>query len=102
MATSPVTLDFSKAQPLTVGSPIPSGATVGKLTSQQFAAKVRAKYPDAYDSLSDDELTGRVLAKYPEYREQVNAPVRLDFSRAQPLKAGDAIPSGATLGQPVP
>lgn len=43
-----------------------------KLTAQEFAAKVRAKYPGEYDSLSDQELTQRVLKKYPEYGPHVD------------------------------
>lgn len=42
------------------------------LTTQDFAAKVRAKYPGSYDSLSDDELTSRIVQKYPEYKSQVD------------------------------
>lgn len=45
-----------------------------KLTSQQFAAKIRAKYPGAYDSVSDDELTQRVVTKYPDYAQSVQMP----------------------------
>ena len=45
-------------------------------TVQQFAARIRAKYPGAYDDLSDQDLTHRILAKYPEYADMVdfNAP----------------------------
>lgn len=34
-----------------------------------LVAKVRAKYPGAYDDLDDAELTKRVLAKYPQYED---------------------------------
>jgi hypothetical protein len=45
-----------------------------QLTAEQFAAKIRAKYPGAYDHLQDQELTAKVLKKYPEYGEKVMAP----------------------------
>jgi hypothetical protein len=48
--------------------------TPQQLTAEQFAAKIRAKYPGAYDHLQDQELTTKVLQKYPEYNEKVMAP----------------------------
>jgi len=47
-------------------------ADTGLLSPQEFAGRIRAKYPGAYDSLSDDELTQRTLKKYPQYGGQVN------------------------------
>lgn len=44
------------------------------MNSQEFAAKVRTKYPGAYDSIDDDTLTQKVLAKYPEYASSVDSP----------------------------
>jgi len=41
------------------------------MNPQEFAQKIRAKYPGAYDSISDDELTQKVIAKYPVYASQV-------------------------------
>lgn len=41
------------------------------MNPQEFSAKIRAKYPGAYDSISDEELTQKVLAKYPVYQSQV-------------------------------
>ena len=40
----------------------------------QLSAKVRAKYPGAYDDLSDADLEAKVLAKYPEYKDLAEAP----------------------------
>lgn len=37
---------------------------------QEFAAKVKAKYPE-YADMDDRELTDRVIKKYPEYKSQV-------------------------------
>ena len=41
-----------------------------KMSSAEFAAKIKAKYPD-YASLPDDELTQKMLTKYPEYADTV-------------------------------
>lgn len=38
---------------------------------KEFAGKVRAKYPGAYDAVDDRELAQRVVAKYPVYQDQV-------------------------------
>lgn len=43
------------------------------MTPHEFAVRIRAKYPGSYDQLSDDDLTGRVLAKYPQYRKMVTS-----------------------------
>lgn len=43
------------------------------MTPQEFANKIRTKYPNAYNDISDDELTNRVLKKYPEYISQVKS-----------------------------
>lgn len=45
-----------------------------QLSPQDFAAKIRAKYPGAYDSLSDTDLTAKVVAKHPEYQSVVAMP----------------------------
>ena len=37
----------------------------------EFAQKIRAKYPGAYDKVPDDILTQKVIAKYPVYASQV-------------------------------
>jgi hypothetical protein len=42
------------------------------MTPQEFANKIRQKYPGAYDSVPDEELTNKVIAKYPQYKSQVN------------------------------
>lgn len=41
------------------------------MTPQEFAQKIRTKYPGAYDRVPDDELTKKVIAKYPVYASQV-------------------------------
>lgn len=61
------------------------------MTSQQFAASIKSKYPQ-YQSLGDDELVSRLLTKYPEYVPHVSdATAAIARSRlaAQGLTAGD-------------
>ena len=49
---------------------------IQQMTSEQFAGKVRTKYPGEYDHLNDQELTQRVVSKYPEYGSVVkDAPI---------------------------
>lgn len=42
-----------------------------KLKVADFAAKIKAKYPE-YKGVPDDVLTQKIIAKYPEYNEQVD------------------------------
>ncbi len=59
----------------------------GSLGDSDLAAKVRAKYPGAYDSKSDSELSQAWLKKYPEY-EQYMRPAQ---PKAQPVNDGSTI-----------
>lgn len=43
----------------------------GKLTIDEFAVKVKEKYPE-YADVDNRELTDRIVKKYPEYLEQVD------------------------------
>jgi hypothetical protein len=64
------------------------------MTPQEFSAKIRTKYPTGitadgkkYSDLSDDELTKRVVAKYPVYKSQIKEPtvfsrISTDISKA--------------------
>ena len=70
------------------------------LNSQQFAAKIRAKYPGAYDDIADDDLTRRVVAKYPEYRDSVKVPLTQQEAGGEIAKA-TALPS-LGLSEPAP
>jgi len=38
------------------------------ITEQQFAEKIRTKFPGAYDGVSDSDLTQKVTEKYPQYK----------------------------------
>lgn len=61
-----------------------------QLTAAQFAASIKAKYPD-YANVPDDELTTKILAKYPEYRERVNVqPATDERSAGQRFAEGAA------------
>lgn len=46
------------------------------MNPQEFANKIRTKYPGAYDNVPDDELTQKVIAKYPVYASQVKIPTQ--------------------------
>jgi hypothetical protein len=62
-----------------------------------FAAMIRAKYPGAYDDLSDDDLARKTLAKYPQYSDLLPpgyGRVTLDLSKSQPIKG---LPNGAIV-----
>ena len=41
-----------------------------QFTPQEFASKIKAKYP-AYASIPDDQLVEKITAKYPQYKEQI-------------------------------
>ena len=43
------------------------------LTHQEFAQRIRTKYPKVYDDLSDEDLTTKFLKKYPVYNDMVAA-----------------------------
>jgi len=42
-----------------------------KETIEQFAARIKAKYPD-YKDIPDTDLVNRIIAKHPEYKERVD------------------------------
>lgn len=42
------------------------------MSIEDFAQKIKAKYPGSYDDMDNHELANRVLAKYPVYRTQVD------------------------------
>ena len=44
-----------------------------QLSPQDFATRIRTKYPGAYDDLSDADLTQKVLTKYPQYSDMVSS-----------------------------
>lgn len=60
---------------------MPDGTAVQPITMADFAGKVRAKYPGAYDHLSDSQLTGKIITKYPEYKDQISGMAKTDFEK---------------------
>lgn len=42
------------------------------MNTQEFAQSVRAKYPGAYDNISDQDLVSKVVSKYPQYQDQIS------------------------------
>lgn len=46
-----------------------------KFSPAEFAARIRAIHPGAYDDIPDQELTDRVLKKYPQYQDMVGPAV---------------------------
>lgn len=41
------------------------------LPVEQFAAQVRSRYPGAYDHIPDQELADKIVAKYPQYKDNI-------------------------------
>lgn len=51
-----------------------------------LAGKIRAKYPGAYDNLSDSDLEQKIIAKYPQYKDM-----------ATPAAPSSSVPTGASI-----
>jgi hypothetical protein len=45
-----------------------------KVSPEEFAGRIRAKYSGTYDDVDDMRLTRRTLAKYPAYKDMVDLP----------------------------
>lgn len=61
---------------------------------EEFASKIRSKFPGSYDSLSDDELVDKVIAKYPQYASQVDSseqPASTSATKSLPRRALEAV-----------
>lgn len=67
------------------------------LSVQEFAAKVKAKYPE-YQSLADDDLARRIVAKYPEYEGQVSLAPSVAEKAQQHLAVLKNAPAEKTFG----
>lgn len=63
------------------------------LTPQQFATKIKEKYPQ-YKDIDDIELTNRMLEKYPQYKDMIRQEEERSFLGAIPV-IGTAIHYGA-------
>jgi|SRR5689334_18400984 len=63
----------SLLSPAPPASTPPASPAPQPLSVSDFAAKIRAKNPGAYDDLTDQDLTAKVLTKYPQYNDMVSA-----------------------------
>ena len=43
-----------------------------KMSMDDFANSIKAKYPGTYDDIENEELADKVLTKYPVYRQHVD------------------------------
>lgn len=68
---TPLPALLSSAPPASAPPPGASPAPQ-PLSVSAFAAKIRGKNPGAYDDLTDQDLTAKVLAKYPQYSDMVS------------------------------
>ncbi len=53
-----------------------------KLSVEDFARKIKAKYPSVYDDIPDVELAERVVRKHPTYADSVDLPQGFKLSNA--------------------
>jgi hypothetical protein len=84
------------------------------LSIDQFAEAIKSKYPGTYDHLDNQELSNRILAKYPQYRTQVDLrsipqgpekpgfwkSIGQDIKGMVPSLQSDAVSSNANLPPP--
>lgn len=73
------------------------------MTPEAFAQSIKAKYPD-YASVPDGELAAKMLEKYPEYRDRVQAPPTPDFQTSNEKDASGratVAPITSFLGRPI-
>lgn len=65
---------------------MPQEQTPTQVSPQEFAAKVKAKYP-VYANVPDDQLVEKITAKYPQYKSQIKqaaaAPKQNQWDNAQ-------------------
>lgn len=74
------------------------------MTPQEFAARVRAKYPDgvasdgrSYADIGDEELTQKIVAKYPVYASQVKFEQPTERPVGQDVAIGTVKQFGSTI-----
>lgn len=71
-------------------------STTPKFTVEQFASAIRKKHPGAYDTLSDEDLTRKVLLKYPQYQDallpsEAENPVQARAAELTPEQAQEQV-----------
>lgn len=70
-----------------------------KLKVSEFAAKIKAKYPE-YKDIDDKELTDKIVAKYPDYKEQIDFSVGVKKKETVPTPSeSSATPSQSQLDE---
>jgi hypothetical protein len=89
---------------------MPDQAAAQQFTPQEFAAKVKAKYP-VYANIPDDQLVSKFIAKYPVYKANIKFDTSAQRGAAQatglspdtrgPIgRTWDVVKSGLTSAQP--
>src|SRR4051794_32098194 len=63
----------------------PQTPTAPKLSSDDFAAQIKAKYP-AYANVDNATLTQKMLAKYPQYADRVDSSTNAPGPTLSPLQ----------------
>src|ERR1700760_3988228 len=53
------------------GAAVPNPLPQSKLSVDDFAKQIKAKYPD-YAPMDNKELVDKITTKYPEYKERIN------------------------------
>ena len=54
------------------------------MSPQEFAQKIREKYPDAYQDIDDITLSQKVIEKYPVYAPQVDFDITSEITKEKP------------------
>lgn len=73
---------------------MPQEQTAQQFTPQEFAAKIKTKYP-AYASVPDDQLVEKITTKYPQYKTQIKQAASADPLRGAAQATGmQAQPKG--------
>lgn len=57
------------------------------LPINEFAKRLRSKYPGAYDSLSDSQLVQKVVDKYPDYKQHIASFAPTQMEQQQPERS---------------
>lgn len=72
------------------------------MTEQEFAQKVKAKYPQ-YKDMNDAELTQKIVAKYPQYSASIDSVASEDRTLGDQASdvAGGAVYGASSIGRTV-
>src|SRR5262249_25433088 len=80
---------------------MPDGNENIRISVEDFARRIRARYPGAYDDLPDAELAERVIRKYPVYADWVDlAPSRFSSRSLTAMPVEDQRLNVAPLSPP--